>query len=73
MFLYALYGLKIKKNMDNSEKILKTFEEAKKPLKTAEIVEMSGVEKTEVAKLIKQLKTDGKIHSPKRCFYDIKK
>jgi len=59
--------------MENTEKIIKTFEEAGKPLKTGEIVEMSGIDKKEVTKLIKKLKTDGLIYSPKRCFYDIQK
>ncbi|MBN1253393.1 MAG: MarR family transcriptional regulator [Bacteroidales bacterium] len=59
--------------MDNSEKILKTFENADKALKTNEIIELSGIEKKEVDKLIKVLKAEGKIYSPKRCFYDVKK
>ena len=56
--------------MDNNEKILKTFEEAGKPLKTGELAELSGIDKKDIAKIIKVLKAEGKIHSPKRCFYE---
>jgi len=59
--------------MDSSEKIIKTLSSAGKPMKTGEISEASGIDKKEVDKVIKKLVTDGKLHSPMRCFYDIKK
>lgn len=43
-----------------------------KPMKAGEIAEVAGMEKKEVDKQIKLLKTEDKIFSPKRCFYDIK-
>lgn len=43
-----------------------------KPMKAGEIAEVTGMEKKEVDKQIKLLKTEDKIFSPKRCFYDIK-
>ena len=46
---------------------------AGKPMKAGEISEASGIDKKEVDKVIKKLVTDGKLHSPMRCFYDIKK
>jgi chromosome segregation and condensation protein ScpB len=58
--------------MNNEEIILKTFTSAGKPLKAAEIAEMSGLEKKEVDKIIKQLKSKDKIYSPKRCYYEPK-
>ena len=58
--------------MNDEEKVLKAFKDAGKPLKNAEIVELSGVEKDIVTKIVKMLKEDGKIHSPKRCYYDLK-
>lgn len=57
--------------MSDTEKILKAFKTAGKPLKNAEIVEISGVDKTEVSKILKSLLEEGEIHSPKRCFYDL--
>ena len=54
---------------DIYKKVLNTMKNAGKPLKTAEIIELSGVSKNDVSKALKVLKTDGKITSPKRCFY----
>ena len=59
--------------MENKEKIIKTFEEAGKPLRPGELAEKSGIDKKEVSKLIKEIKVEGIIYSPKRCFYDVKK
>ncbi|HAJ98474.1 MAG TPA: MarR family transcriptional regulator [Bacteroidales bacterium] len=59
--------------METQEKILKTLETAGKPMRPGEIAEASGLEKKDVEKEIKKLKTAGKIFSPKMCFYDIQK
>jgi len=55
------------------EKIIATLSKADKPLRPSEIVEISGLDKKEVDKAIKELKVEEKIFSPKRCFYDVKK
>lgn len=59
--------------MENKELVLKTFKEAGKPLRPGEIAEMSGLDKNEVSKIIKELKKEEVIYSPKRCYYDIKR
>jgi len=59
--------------MDTKEKILKSFEEAGKPMRPGEIAKMINIDSKEVSKYIKALKTEGKIYSPKRCYYDVKK
>lgn len=53
--------------------VLKTLDEAGKPLRSAEIATAAGIDKAEVDKAIKQLKKDEKIYSPKVCFYDVKR
>ena len=58
--------------MGNAQKVISTIKKAKKPLKGGEIAELSGLDKKEVDKAIKELKVEDKIFSPKRCFYDIK-
>ena len=58
--------------MNNEEKVLKAFQEAGKPLSSGEVAEISGLDKKEVDKVIKKLKTEEKIHSPKRCYYEPK-
>jgi chromosome segregation and condensation protein ScpB len=58
--------------MNNEEKVLKAFTSAGKPLRTGEVAELSGLEKKEVEKIIKKLKKDDKVHSPVRCYYELK-
>ncbi|MEJ5315382.1 MAG: HTH domain-containing protein [Tenuifilum sp.] len=59
--------------MDANEKVIQTLKSAGKPMKAGEIAEAAGVDKKEVEKAIKKLVAEGKLHSPQRCFYDIKK
>ena len=55
------------------DKIIDVLEKAGKPLRPGEIAEIAGLDKKDVDNAIKKLKTEEKIYSPKRCFYDIKK
>jgi len=57
--------------MSDKEKVIDAFKKAGKPLKNAEIVELSGLDKAEVTKIMKSLKDEGIVHSPKRCYYDL--
>lgn len=56
--------------METTAKIIETMKSAGKPLKAGEIADLAGIDKKEVDKAIKKLKTDDLIHSPKRCFYE---
>ena len=58
--------------MSDKEKVINAFKKAGKPLKNAEIVEVSGLDKAEVIKIMKSLKEEGVVYSPKRCYYDLK-
>ncbi|MDP8210020.1 MAG: hypothetical protein P9M05_04360 [Candidatus Stygibacter australis] len=58
--------------MESKEKILKVLLEAGKALKAGEIAELSGLEKTVVDKVMKELKKDEEIISPKRCYWEPK-
>lgn len=51
---------------------METLKAAGKPLKAGEIAEASGLDKKEVDKAMKVLKTEEKIVSPKRCFWEPK-
>ncbi|NJE01695.1 HTH domain-containing protein [Thermococcus sp. JdF3] len=55
--------------MAEVEVVFKVLKEAGKPLKSKEIAELAGIDKKEVDKAIKVLKKEGKIVSPKRCYY----
>lgn len=59
--------------MDNRELVIKAFQEAGQPLKAGEVAEASGVDKKEVSNIIKTLKAEEVICSPKRCYYAINK
>ncbi|PJI09775.1 MULTISPECIES: winged helix-turn-helix transcriptional regulator [Clostridium] len=59
--------------MDTKEVVLKILNDAGEPLKTKDIAEKAGIDSKEVNQAIKSLKTDGKIISPKRCYYSVEK
>jgi len=59
--------------MESNELVLKTISKASKPLKGGEIAELSKLDKKIVDKSLKDLVKEGKVFSPQRCYYDIKK
>jgi DNA-binding IclR family transcriptional regulator len=58
--------------MENKEKVLDAMAKAGEPLNAGKIVELTGLERKEVDKAMKQLKTEGAIVSPKNCFWQPK-
>jgi len=54
---------------EKEDMILAAMEHAGKPLRPGEIADLTGLEKNEVSKIINSLKKDGKVISPKRCFW----
>lgn len=56
----------------SAEKVFETMKAAGKPLKAGEIAAASGLDKKEVDKAMKVLKAEGKIESPKVCFWQPK-
>lgn len=57
--------------MDNKEKVIEAFKNSEDPLNTTKVSEISGVEKKEVDKIMKELKKDETIVSPKRCYWTL--
>lgn len=53
----------------NEEKVLKAMKKAGEPLRPGDIAEKTGLGKDEVTKAINALKKEGKVMSPKRCFW----
>ncbi|ADQ41467.1 hypothetical protein Calkr_1995 [Caldicellulosiruptor acetigenus I77R1B] len=58
--------------MSAKEMVLEALKSSPEPLKTQDIVQKTGLDKKEVEKAIKELKSEGLIESPKRCFYKAK-
>ena len=53
--------------METKDKVLATMKEAGTPLNAGKIAELSGIDRKEVDKAMKQLKDEGTIVSPVRC------
>ena len=58
--------------MDTKEQVLAAMKKAGEPLNAGKIVELTGLERKEVDKAMKKLKTEGAIVSPKNCFWQPK-
>ena len=57
--------------MEIKEKVLATMREAGEPLNAGKIAEISGIDRKEVDKAMKQLKEEGASVSPVRCKWTV--
>ena len=53
--------------MDNKSKVLETMKATGEPLNAGKIAELSGLDRKDVDKAMKELKAEGAIVSPVRC------
>lgn len=58
---------------DNKNAVLSALQKAGKPLRPGDIAKITGIDSKEVSAIIKQLKKENKVESPKRCYYAPKK
>ncbi len=58
--------------MSDKEKVLNAFKSVNKPLRPGDVAKTTGIDSKDVSKIIKELTKDGKITSPKRCYYALK-
>ena len=56
--------------METKAKVLAVMVEAGEPLNAGKIAELSGIDRKEVDKAMKQLKEEGAIVSPVRCKWE---
>ena len=56
--------------MADKVKVLAAMKEKGKPVRPGDIAKALGVESKEVSKAIQELKKEGKVHSPKNCFWE---
>jgi len=54
---------------ENKDKVLKAMKDAGKPVRPGDVAKALGMDDKAVTKAIDALKKEGKVHSPKRCFY----
>ena len=59
--------------MNDKQLILNTLENATEPMNGASIAKATGIDKKIVSDIIKDLKKEGSVCSPKRCCYAINK
>lgn len=52
------------------DKVLKAMQDAGKPVRPGDVAKTLDVDSKEVSKAIKKLREDGKVVSPKRCYYE---
>ena len=57
--------------MDTLEKVFETIKNAGEPVNASKVAETSGIDKKDVDKAFKKLKEEGRIVSPKRCFWTV--
>lgn len=57
----------------SDKKVLDTLVKNGVPMKAGEIAAAAGIDKADVDKAIKALVKEGKVESPKRCYYAPKK
>jgi DNA-binding IscR family transcriptional regulator len=54
---------------DNEKLVLDAMKKAGKPVKAAEVAAATKIDQKEIGKIITALKKQGKVTSPKNCFY----
>jgi biotin operon repressor len=68
--IFAVEIETIKNYRDMKDKVLAVMKEAGEPLNAGKIAELSGLDRKEVDKAMKQLKDEGAIVSPVRCKWE---
>ncbi|HON02518.1 MAG TPA: MarR family transcriptional regulator [Paludibacteraceae bacterium] len=58
--------------MNTKEIVLEAMKKAGSPVNAGKIVEMTGLDRKEVDKAMNELKAEGVIESPKRCYWQPK-
>lgn len=55
--------------MEIIDQVLAAMKKSEKAVSAGQIVELTGIDRKEVDKAMKKLKTEGKIVSPKNCYW----
>lgn len=52
------------------DQVFKAMQDAGKPVRPGDVAKALGIDSKDVSKAIKDLRADGKVVSPKRCYYE---
>ena len=55
---------------DDKAKVLDVMKKKGKPVRPGDIAKVTGIDSKAVSKLIQELKKEGKVRSPKNCFWE---
>jgi len=55
---------------ESKAQVLDAMKKKGKPVRPGDIAKDTGIESKEVSKLIQELKKEGKVRSPKNCFWE---
>ena len=55
--------------MDIKQQVLEVFQQSAEALNAGKVAEISGIDRKEVDKAMAELKIEGAIVSPKRCYW----
>ncbi len=55
---------------DKNEVVLDAMKKLDKPVRPGDVAEETGLPKEDVSKAIQNLKKEGKVVSPKRCYWE---
>ena len=55
--------------MDQKEQVLEAMKAGGKPVRPGDLAKSLGLESKDVSKIIQELKKEGAVTSPKRCFW----
>lgn len=58
--------------MEKKDQVLDAMKKAGAPINAGKLVELTGLDRKEVDKAMKQLKAEGAIESPKVCYWQPK-
>lgn len=58
--------------MSEKDKVIEVFKNSDKPLRPGDIANSLDMESKEISKVIKELREEGRVYSPKRCYYALK-
>lgn len=56
--------------METTEKVLQAMKDAGAPVNAGKLVELTGLDRKEVDKAMKTMKSSGAIVSPKMCYWE---